>query len=364
VKAAGTLDATVARLARLGRARAFSPKRFRKALDGVADGSRPELLRRLLTEWAGVALRDEDALEAYQAAEQSQAALRRCLGQPVSLLTALVHELHTRRGLLVEPRLLPERDLHALRVNAITDPLTGLYNRRFMLDHLDRELSRAERSGGVVSLILMNLRGFKSINDRLGHPVGDSVLVRTARRIRESLRVVDAGCRYGGDEFVAVLPNADFVHGLVAAERIQRKVAGIRLPVSNGIRVGLNYGISTFPADGRTPAFLVKASDVRLFAARRDEAASAANRRYHPRFAVQGLSLNLHGSRQRDVTSEVRDIGYGGLSFTHGDGKVPPHIEADLVQRFSPEVHPVTMKAVSVVPMAEGRVRVGCAYVH
>jgi GGDEF domain-containing protein len=103
--------------------------------------------------------------------------------------------------------MLSGRELSALRVNAITDPLTGLYNRRFLYDHLQREMSRAERTGGVVSLMMMDLQGFKTINDRLGHPVGDTVLVKTAKVIRDSLRAVDAGCRYGGDEFVAVLPN-------------------------------------------------------------------------------------------------------------------------------------------------------------
>jgi len=133
--------------------------------------------------------------------------LEEALGSPVSLQTALMHELHTQRGLVREPRLLSGRELSALRVNAITDPLTGLYNRRFLYDHLQREMSRAERTGGVVSLMMMDLQGFKSINDRLGHPVGDTVLVKTAKVIRDSLRAVDAGCRYGGDEFVAVLPN-------------------------------------------------------------------------------------------------------------------------------------------------------------
>jgi GGDEF domain-containing protein len=79
--------------------------------------------------------------------------LRRSLGAPVSLQTALLHHFHSRRRLLGEPRILSDRDISALRYNAITDPLTGLYNRRFLLDHLDREVARADRSGGVVSVL-------------------------------------------------------------------------------------------------------------------------------------------------------------------------------------------------------------------
>jgi diguanylate cyclase (GGDEF)-like protein len=200
-------------------------------------------------------------------------------------------------------------------VNAITDPLTGLYNRRFLHDHLDREVSRAERAGGVVSVLMMDLSGFKSINDRLGHPVGDGILVRTAKVIRESLRVVDAGCRYGGDEFVTVLPNSDVVNSLAVAERIRQKVAGIRLPLRVGLKVGLNYGVATFPTDGRLLDFLLKMSDIRLYASKRQNAKPFERTRRFPRFSVPGLSLEMRGGGAKKGTAEVHDISFGGLSF-------------------------------------------------
>ena len=84
-----------------------------------------------------------------------------------------------------------------------------------------------------------------------------------------ALRVVDAGCRYGGDEFVTVLPNSDVVNSLAVAERIRHKVAGIRLPLRVGLKVGLNYGVATFPTDGRLLDFLLKVSDIRLYASKR-----------------------------------------------------------------------------------------------
>src|SRR5206468_202145 len=146
---------------------------------------------------------------------------------------------HSLKGVLKEPRLVSEAELAVLRVNAITDPLTGLYNRRFLIDHLGREISRAERSEGILAVAMMDLKGFKSINDRLGHPVGDSVLVRTARIVRESLRAIDAGCRWGGDEFVLVLPNTDMISALAVVERIREKIASITLSSRNGLTLDL-----------------------------------------------------------------------------------------------------------------------------
>lgn len=359
------IDARVARLARSGRARDFSTGRFRAALAAAAEGtSRKALLRRLVAEWTGLTVEDDQAEAIWQNVEKLHGVLRRTLGPPVSLQTALLQELHSRRGLLHEPRIVSERDLTTLRGNAITDPLTGLYNRRFLHDHLERELSRAERSGGVVSVLLMDLRGFKKINDRLGHPVGDGVLVRTARRIRESLRVVDAGCRFGGDEFVAVLPNTDLVHGLSVAERIRQRVSLIRLPLRVGLGVDLNYGIATYPADGRTFAFIMKMSDVRLYASKVEANHNDHAQRRYPRFAVPGLTLDVAGRRRERLSAEVRDIGYGGLSFTYAGDRLPARLQGEVAQKFSSETHPVTMRPVSVVPLRGGRLRVGCAYEH
>ena len=350
-------------MARLGRARDFSASRFRRDLEAaVREGiSRTDILSRLIADWTGITIAEGEVGALWDEVERLHDVLSRALRGPVSLQTALLHEFHSRRGLLQEPRLLSDRDLVTLRGDAITDPLTGLYNRRFLLHHLEREVSRAERSGNVVSVLLMDLRGFKGINDHLGHPVGDGMLVRTARRIRESLRLVDAGCRYGGDEFVAVLPNTDLVHTLTVAERIRQRVSHIRLPLRVGPSVDLNYGIATYPADGRTINFILKMSDVRLYASKPKADQPTGVRRW-PRFAVEGLTLDLAGGRAGRQSTEVRDISYGGLSFTYAGDKVPDHMQGEIVQRYSSEAHPVTLRPVSVLKMRSGQLRVGCAY--
>jgi diguanylate cyclase (GGDEF)-like protein len=359
------LASRVARLAKLGRARVFARERFDRELTAACDTTaKSEMLRLLLVEWTGLTLPPEDVARIWARVEATWRRLS-ADGKGVSLQTALLHELHTRLGLLKEPRLASDHELSALRVNAITDPLTGLYNRRFLLDHLEREVSRAERAGGVVSVLMMDLAGFKPINDRLGHPVGDGILVRTAKAIRESLRVVDAGCRYGGDEFVAVLPNSDVVHSLSVAERIRHRVSAIRLPLRVGLKVGLNYGVATFPTDGRLLDFLLKMSDIRLYASKRQNGRPYDHARRYPRFSVPGLSLRVGPPRaKKPLHAEVHDISYGGIAFLTGPGTPPDRLEGEILQRDAGEPHAVAMRRVSAVSLPDGRMRIGCAYVH
>ncbi len=172
--------------------------------------ARGHVLRRLLLEWTGVGVeRARGARDLGPRAHAARAPARDAGAAGVAADRAPARVPQPALGLLREPRLLADRDLSSLRVSAITDPLTGLYNRRFLVRPPPARAVAGRAPGGVVSLLLMDLQGFKAINDRLGHPVGDTVLVKTANVIRDSLRMVDAGCRYGGDEFVAVLPNTD-----------------------------------------------------------------------------------------------------------------------------------------------------------
>jgi diguanylate cyclase (GGDEF)-like protein len=356
--------AHLAELTRLGRAREFDTAAFEEALSSAGDeGARLLLLRELILEWTGIAVVEDEVPGLWSEVAQVREAVEQATGERASLQTALLHVCHTRRGLLREPRILPGRELEALRVNAITDPLTGLYNRRFLYDHLGRELSRADRMGGVVSVVMMDLQGFKEINDQLGHPVGDTMLVRTARVIRESLRAVDAGCRFGGDEFVAVLPNSGFVGSLAVAERIRQRVTKIQLPRRIGVRMGLHYGVASFPSDGRTVDFLVKMVDQRLYDCRRYNADPRTRR--HPRFNVPGLKLRLtRGGRLKDHEYEVKDIGHGGLAFIAPAVTAPQDLEGELHQDYTSDAQHVAMRRVNVQALSDGRARFGCAYVH
>ena len=355
---------SITRLARLGRQRDFSPARFAKELGTFRPEEKDEVLARLLTEWTGLPLATRKAEGWWKEVEDLAAKLRQTLGAPVSLQTAILHYFHSVAGLLKEPRIVAEKDLSVLRVNAITDPLTGLYNRRFLMDHLGREIARAERNDGIVSIVLLDLKGFKAINDHFGHPMGDTVLVKTARFIRELLRAVDAGCRWGGDEFVLVLPSTDLFSALTVAERIRAKIAESALPAGSGVHVGLHYGVASFPADGKTVDFLLKVADLRLYQCREQASFEGTERRHHPRFEVSDASLRMGPDRRSGPrTAPLVNVSYGGFAFrARRAEKWPPRAKGEIF-RLPLERHAVRIRTLHSVPLPGGGVRVGCTYV-
>jgi diguanylate cyclase (GGDEF)-like protein len=355
---------SIARLARLGRQRDFSAARFQKALHSIGrPEERAEVLARLLAEWTGVPHAPREAEERWREVEQIAETLRQSLGPPVSLQTAILHYFHSVEGLLREPRVVSERDLSVLRVNAITDPLTGLYNRRFLLDHLNREIARADRNDGIVSIVLLDLKGFKAVNDRFGHPTGDAVLVKTARVIRDLLRAVDAGCRWGGDEFVVVLPSTDMFSALTVAERIRSKLSVSPLPGGSGVHVGLHYGVASYPADGRTVDFLLKVADLRLYHCREQAEFDGPEQRSYPRFPLADTNVRLDGNGRPRWSAPLIDVSYGGLSFrAKRTEKWPPRAKGEIL-RTPLERRPVRIRALNSAPLPGGAVRVGCAYV-
>ncbi len=154
------------------------------------------------------------------------------------------------------------RQVQEIFHEALTDELTGLANRRALRDTLDRELARAG-STKPLSLLVVELDGFKAINDRLGHLEGDQVLKQVADILRDCCRSTDALARFGGDEFVAVLPQTSRDEALIVAKRIRAMVEGLRRPAGTGMSTSV--GLATFPDDGLTVRELIEAADLAMY---------------------------------------------------------------------------------------------------
>ena len=160
---------------------------------------------------------------------------------------------------------------------AVTDPLTGLHNRRYMSGQLDALVARAVRDGRPVSALLLDIDHFKKINDSFGHDAGDEVLREFAVRLASNVRAVDLPCRFGGEEFVVVMPETAIEDAERIAERIRLHVAGAPFRVSNGrevLSVTISIGVATTIGAGDTPEHLLKRADEALYEAK----ASGRNR--------------------------------------------------------------------------------------
>jgi diguanylate cyclase (GGDEF)-like protein len=154
---------------------------------------------------------------------------------------------------------------------AVTDPLTGLWNRRHMAETLDREVSRSGRFGHPISLIILDVDDFKKINDREGHLQGDIVLEQVANVVREGIRSIDVAARYGGDELAVILVETDREGALILGERLADRMRGTEVPVRDGGAMGvtISLGVATIPDSASDLEALVDAADRALLRAKR-----------------------------------------------------------------------------------------------
>jgi two-component system cell cycle response regulator len=156
---------------------------------------------------------------------------------------------------------------------AVTDGLTGLHNRRYMESHLVTLAEQAAMRGKPLALMMLDIDFFKSINDNYGHDAGDDVLREFAVRVRKSIRGIDLACRYGGEEFVIVMPETDLKVAGIVAERLRRSIAGEPFAVHNGakrIEVTISIGLSILERKGEPVADVLKRADVALYRAKHD----------------------------------------------------------------------------------------------
>ncbi|HEY2796372.1 MAG TPA: sensor domain-containing diguanylate cyclase [Thermoanaerobaculia bacterium] len=165
------------------------------------------------------------------------------------------------------------RSYDEAREQSIRDSLTGAYNHRHFQEVLQRELGRAERLGRPLTVLMLDIDDFKSINDRFGHPVGDAILQGIVAEIRNEVRGdMDLLARYGGDEFSVVLPETPPGEAVLVAERVRRRVDErlFRMPDSGQmLRATVSIGVATYPDDAAEKADLVEKADAALYRAKR-----------------------------------------------------------------------------------------------
>ena len=186
------------------------------------------------------------------------------------------NELHAR----VRTQIRKKRYAERLRDNvqqsiemAITDGLTGLYNRRYMESHLGSLVEQAASRGKPLTALVLDIDYFKSVNDTHGHDAGDDVLREFATRIKKSIRGIDLACRLGGEEFVIIMPETDMAVATIVAERLRRRVASEPFTIAHGsktIEVTISIGLATLDTADDNAATILKRADQALYRAKRD----------------------------------------------------------------------------------------------
>ncbi len=156
-----------------------------------------------------------------------------------------------------------------LREQAVRDPLTGLYNRRYLDEALGREMLRAARYGHPIGIVMCDIDHFKAVNDKYGHAVGDEVLRVSAELLGANARGSDIVCRFGGEEFLLLLPDAalDVTHK--RAERLRAELAAKRITLGSAVvQVTASFGVAALPEHGTTSDQLILAADKAMYKAK------------------------------------------------------------------------------------------------
>ena len=196
----------------------------------------------------------------------------------------------------------------AIRLSTI-DSLTGLYNRTYFFSALEREIARGDRSGRAFCLVMLDLDDLKSVNDRFGHIAGDQVLRAVSEVVKSGVRKIDVAARYGGDEFVALLPETDPTGGWVLAEKIRQTVAEQGLVgVDSGPTVSV--GVVSYPADGRSADALLVSADRAMYASKRGGKNRVARAQAEPTMlAIEPHDPDRSREAAREATPEAERAG-------------------------------------------------------
>ncbi len=227
-----------------------------------------ELLR-LLTH---LTYSNEVARQVWSGYQVHRATLQRRLGRDVGPRVALFDYLLNVDPRLSNPKIIEFSDFEQTERSAITDHLTGLFNRGHFDGCLTREINRCRRYGQAASLVLLDIDDFKTINDEHGHPAGDAVLKDVGRLLIQRVRDIDIAARYGGEEFGIILPETRRMSAYVVAERIRSELERFfKRKTINGkeIRVTVSGGVSSFPEDADGPRGLLARADEALYRAKR-----------------------------------------------------------------------------------------------
>jgi diguanylate cyclase (GGDEF)-like protein len=244
------------------------------------------------------------------------------LGRNLDLTAALCDYLRSSTRLLNHPRLVDAGQFEELLEGSINDKLTGLFNRRYFDEIFSQQVALAERYRNDFTILFLDIDDFKELNDTYGHLAGDRALAAVAQIIAREKRTSDVAARFGGEEFVVLMPHTDNISGFVFAERLRLEIAAMRIPFEDvTLNLTVSGGIASFPLNTENPRQLVQLADSAVYLAKGAGKNTIAHykeekRRYlrvKIKQPVLVKELDFHDTATFSGTS--KDIGIGGILF-------------------------------------------------
>mgnify|MGYP001224221152 CR=1 FL=1 len=280
----------------------------------------PAVYVELLQLLSHIRFEPEEAREHWDALIRHRETLEEAIGSPVELSVGLVSYFVQVSGKLQNPKVIELKLFEETRASAYKDELTGLHNFRFLQEYLGWEVKRCERHGGEFSIAMGDVDNFKDFNDRFGHQVGNETLQALAVGLKEIGREQDIAVRYGGEEFVLIMPETSKEDAGRVAERVCEAVASIQLSESDPSRgVTMSIGVASFPTDALTQDDLIRCADRAMYIAKARGKNQAqlygANRRAHRRVEVE-MTGELRILKDESLPFSTLDLSERGLRLT------------------------------------------------
>jgi diguanylate cyclase (GGDEF)-like protein len=370
-----------------------------EAVDGLEDPARGAFLRQFLRTVSQVDLSEAQSNECWRAILQRRREFA-AAGKSLSFRATLV-DVMASLNLLRVPVLMEYEELRKLRINAATDALTGLYNRRLFDEYCEKELNRANRYGHQLAVVILDVRKLKEVNDRHGHLRGDEILQLATTTLRRRLRASDFAFRIGGDELALLLPQTDPEQANILCRRVRSQYESESESLKLEIGVTLDFGVAVYPQDGDDKDKLMAVADRRLYELKEErrendqprpaepirvdpparparetappqpppERPGAPARPAHPeqrkweRVPLAGTKAYAVLSESNPRTARVLDLSYGGVALLLDiTNDVPSQFSAVLHVPILPPVRVVLRRAYTTA-VDGGRTRVGCSFV-
>ena len=294
------------------------------------------------------------------------------LGTPFSFRAAMLNYFITENKKLANPKIIEIKIYEKTLKSALIDALTGVYNRRYYEEIIQNEINRARRRKGVISLCVLDIDNFKYFNDTYGHVEGDNVLKSAASIVKKNLRREDIVCRYGGEEFVVIMPDSNSENSYIVMHRIKEE---LKKENFHGESVSFSCGIPEYPKDTESKDELFIKADKAMYLSKangKDQICIYGNdRRNKIRIEVNwNISYSVLGSTESPALPEEEfhlcqtfDVSLDGLCFvTNSQHKVDDVLNIVFHDRNSLNFQNKTARVVWVKPTEDGKNKIGLKF--
>jgi diguanylate cyclase (GGDEF)-like protein len=375
-------------------------------LQGLDESVRGQFLRQYFRTMAQIDFTEAQSNDCWVRILQRRRELAESLGKKVSLKTVILDVLASA-NLLRVPILIEYDEFKKLQINAATDALTGLYNRRLFDEYCDKELNRAKRYGHPLAVVVLDLHKLKQVNDSHGHLQGDKVLQLTATTLLNTLRAADFAFRIGGDEFALLLPQTDTEQAAILSNRVRTQFEADLRQFNLGVAATLDFGVAVHPQDGDQKSQLMGLADERLYEVKHSrgvpsrvipldspappeqqpaEAPSSGapapaepsgpspsdastsdappiEQRKWERVSLAGTKAYAVITENGQKTAKVIDLSYGGVALQFETSEdLPSQFNAILHVPILPPVR-VVLRPVHMQEIESSQLRVGCSFI-